>query len=86
MRSSLRLVAAGPARQGVLSLPFLLMSNLYQVRLQYAVHVSATSKREAFDKVCRALRDNPGSHIAKVDQADTPKGNPSLMKRIIKGV
>ncbi|MCA8995030.1 MAG: hypothetical protein KDA88_23840 [Planctomycetaceae bacterium] len=62
------------------------MSKLYQVRLQYGFHVSAASKSEAFAKAERALRDNPGSHIAKIEQADTPKGNPSLLKRIIWGV
>lgn len=62
------------------------MTHLYHVRLQYAVHVTASSKQEAYEKVCQALRTNPGSHIAKVEQADTPKGNPSLLKRIIKGV
>lgn len=61
------------------------MTNLYQVRLQYSVHVTAFTKREAFEKACNALKQNPGAHIAKVTQADAPKGNPSLLKRIIKG-
>jgi len=62
------------------------MSNLYQVRLQYSVHVTAFTKREAFEKASHALQQNPGSHIAKVEQVDTPKKRLSLLKRIIKGV
>ncbi|MCA9062833.1 MAG: hypothetical protein KDA96_07235 [Planctomycetaceae bacterium] len=62
------------------------MSNLYKVKLQYAVYVTASTKREAFDKACQALKSAPGSHIANVEQADAPRGKPSLLKRVIKGV
>ncbi len=61
------------------------MSNLYKVKLKYSVYVTAFTQREAFDKACWALKTNPGSHIDKIEQADAPKGNPSLLKRIIKG-
>ncbi len=58
---------------------------LYRVKLQYNVFVEAASSRDAFRQVCRALRDNPGSHIAGVENVDAPKGNPSLLKRLITG-
>ncbi|MCA8999025.1 MAG: hypothetical protein KDA80_18640 [Planctomycetaceae bacterium] len=58
---------------------------LYQVRLQYAIHVDADNKSDAFRKACEALRNNPGSHIASIQQPDAPRGNPSFMKRLITG-
>lgn len=58
---------------------------LYFVRLHYGIHISAANKAEAFEKACRALRDNPGSHIAKIQQPDEPRGRPSLLKRLITG-
>jgi len=58
---------------------------LYQVRLQYSIHVEARNNSEAFEKACRALRDNPGSHVARVEQAGTPKGKPGVFKRIVTG-
>jgi hypothetical protein len=58
---------------------------LYQIRLQYGFHVDAYDKTEAFRKACQALRDNPGSHIASVQQPDAPKGNRSLLKRLVTG-
>ncbi len=58
---------------------------LYHVRLQYGIHVDASSKTEAFQKACRALRENPGSHISAVKQPDEPKGKPGIIKRLIIG-
>ncbi len=62
---------------------------LYHVRLQYGIHVDAANKTEAFQKACRAMRDNPGSHIASVQQPDAPrsgrKGPPGLVNRLITG-
>ncbi len=58
---------------------------LYHVRLQYGIHVDASSKSEAFKLACRALRENPGSHISAVKQPDEPKGSRSVFKRIITG-
>lgn len=58
---------------------------LYQVRLQYAIHVEAADKRDAFNKACCALRDNPGSHISQVKQPDEPKSGTTLLKRLVKG-
>ena len=58
---------------------------LYQIRLQYGFHVEASSNSEAFGKACRALRENPGSHIATVRQADAPRNKRSLLRRIVTG-
>jgi hypothetical protein len=58
---------------------------LYTVRLQYAVHVEAETASEAFTKACKALREQPGSHIASVRQASAPKGKPSLLRRLVTG-
>lgn len=58
---------------------------LYQVRLQYSIHVDATDNAQAFRMACKAMRDNPGSHIAKVAQAAAPKRKTSLVKRLITG-
>jgi hypothetical protein len=58
---------------------------LYHVRLQYGIHVDAANSTEAFQKACRALRENPGSHIASVRQPDAPKGKPSFLKRLVTG-
>ncbi|MCA9028269.1 MAG: hypothetical protein KDA86_23865 [Planctomycetaceae bacterium] len=62
-----------------------LSSMLFQVRLQYAIHVDASDKSQAYRLACKALREQPGSHIARVEQAGSPKGNPSLIKRIMTG-
>lgn len=64
---------------------FLPHTMLYRVRLQYALHIESTSKSDAFAKAARMLKENPGSAIAQIEQADAPKGNPSLLKRIITG-
>ncbi|WP_145374856.1 hypothetical protein [Symmachiella dynata] len=58
---------------------------LYHVRLQFGIHVDASSNTDAFNKACRALREHPGSYIARVEQAGTPKGKPGLLKRIVTG-
>jgi hypothetical protein len=58
---------------------------LYKVRLQFCLHVEAGSKSEAFTKASRILQTNPGSAIASVEQADAPKGNPPLWKRLLTG-
>lgn len=58
---------------------------LYYVRLQYGFHVDARDKSEAFAKASRALRENPGSHIASIRQPDAPRGSASLLKRIVTG-
>ena len=60
-------------------------SMLYRVRLQYCLHIEASSKSEAFYKASQALKTNPGAAIAQIEQADAPKGNPSLWKRILTG-
>ena len=33
----------------------------------------------------RMLKENPGSAIAQIEQADAPKGNPPLWKRVLTG-
>jgi hypothetical protein len=59
---------------------------LYQVRLQYSIHVEARNNSEAFEKSCRALRDNPGSHIASIGQPmAVNRKKPGVFKRIITG-
>ena len=58
---------------------------LYYVRLQYGIHVEATSESEAFGKACRALSEHPGSHIASVRQAAEPKKRMPLWKRFLTG-
>lgn len=58
---------------------------LYQVRLQYSIHVDATDTSQAFRLACQALRDNPGSHIASVRQPDAPKKQTALWKRVVTG-
>ena len=58
---------------------------LYRVRLQYSLHVDARTKSEAFSIASRMLKENPGSAIAQIEQADTPKGNPPLWKRVLTG-
>lgn len=58
---------------------------LYKVRLQYGFSVDASDKTAAFRVATRMLRDNPGAFVAQIEQADQPKGNPSLIKRIITG-
>ena len=61
------------------------MTRLYHVRLQYGFHVDASDKAEAFAKACRAIRENPGSHIARIEQPDAPKGKRSFVKRLVTG-
>lgn len=58
---------------------------LYHVRLQYGFHVDAQDKAAAFAKASRALRENPGSHIASIKQPDAPKGNRSIIARLVTG-
>ncbi len=58
---------------------------LYHVRLQYGFYVDARDKTEAFTKASRALRENPGSHIASIKQPDAPKGNRGIIKRLVTG-
>lgn len=58
---------------------------LYHVRLQYGFHVDADNSTQAFRIATRALRDNPGSHIASIKQPAAPKGTPSLLKRLVTG-
>jgi hypothetical protein len=58
---------------------------LYRVRLQYALHVDATNKSDAFARATRMLKENPGAAIAQIEQADAPKGNPPLWKRVLTG-
>ena len=58
---------------------------LYRVRLQYSLHVEAADKSDAFAKAARMLHENPGSAIAMIEQADAPKGNPPLWKRVLSG-
>ena len=58
---------------------------LYRIRYQYCMNVQANSKSEAFGKAVRLIREHPEITINSVEQADKPKGNPSLIKRIITG-
>jgi hypothetical protein len=58
---------------------------LYRVRLQYCLHIEAVSKSDAFHKASQTLKANPGAAIAQIEQADAPKGNPPLWKRILTG-
>ena len=58
---------------------------LYHVRLQYGIHVDASSKSEAFKIACRDLRVNPGSLISAVKQPDESKGKTGIIKRLITG-
>ncbi len=62
-----------------------LTNMLYKVRLQYGFNVDASDKSAAFRIATRMLRDNPGAFVSQVEQADKPKGNPSLVKRVITG-
>jgi hypothetical protein len=58
---------------------------IYRVRLQYSLHVEGPDKSSAYSQACRILRENPGAAIAQIEQADAPKGNPPLWKRILTG-
>lgn len=58
---------------------------LFRIRLAYSVHVDASDSAEAFRKACKALQEQPGSHIASVEQAATPKEKGSLLRRIVTG-
>ncbi|MEO2032569.1 MAG: hypothetical protein ABGZ35_10840 [Planctomycetaceae bacterium] len=57
----------------------------YRVRLQYAVHVEARDGNEAFTKACKAISEQPGSHIARIERAEQTTGKRSIVKRIITG-
>lgn len=58
---------------------------LYHVKLQYGFHVEAATNAEAFNQACRALRENPGSHIADIRQPGSPKQDRPLWKRLVTG-
>lgn len=64
---------------------FLLSTMLYTVRLQYGFNVDATNKTTAFRIASRMLQEKPQAFISRIEQADKPRGNPSLIKRIITG-
>src|SRR5262249_13986363 len=74
--------AASPTRATLLLSP---LPMLYQVKLQYGFVIDAASRDEAYTKALRLVRENPASYIADVRQHGEPKGNPSLMKRLITG-
>ena len=58
---------------------------IYHVRLQYGIYVDATDKTQAYRMACKALRENPGSHIASIKQPDAPRGDRSLLWRLLRG-
>ena len=58
---------------------------LYQVKLQYACMIDASSRDEAYAKAIRLLRESSESYVSDVRQAGEPKKPVSLMRRLITG-
>jgi hypothetical protein len=47
--------------------------------------VDAESSQEAFDKVCRQLKEDPGAAIARVDWGSSSPKKPCLLSRLFFG-
>lgn len=58
---------------------------LYQVRLQYALHIDATDKSSAYRQAVELLQKDPRAAIAKIEQADAPAKKRSLVGRVWHG-
>jgi hypothetical protein len=58
---------------------------LYTIRFQYCRMVSAGSSREAYAKACKAIREDPGSIVSRVEAGSSPRKKPGVLRRMIFG-
>lgn len=72
-----------PAHAGVFPFPTARM--LYTVKFHYCRVVHAESSKEAFDKVCRQIKEDPATVINRVDWGSAPRKKPCLLARLILG-
>jgi hypothetical protein len=58
---------------------------LYTIRFHYCRVVQAGSSEEAYQKVCRQIKEDPGSAISRVDWGAAEKRKPGVFRRLLTG-